>query len=81
MFEELNELLSSSSRKALAEASIGRSIDLLRQLEYFHHLNSAFGSDYLVLLLQTLHPFVLREGFSLISECDNYMLLEGDLRE
>lgn len=60
MFEELNDLLSSSSRKALSEASVGRSIDLLRQLEYFHHLNSTFGSDYLVLFLQTLHPFILR---------------------
>jgi hypothetical protein len=56
-------------------------VDLLRQLSHFSELNSKFGVDYLVLFLQTLQPFVLREGFWLIEECDHYMLVEGDLRE
>lgn len=56
-------------------------MDLLRQITHFSELNSKFGADYLVLLLQTLQPFVLREGFWLIEECDHYILVEGDLRE
>jgi hypothetical protein len=56
-------------------------VDQLRKIAYFSGLNSAFGADYLVLMMPLLEPYVLREGLAVMGEGSQHLLLEGDLRE
>lgn len=50
-------------------------------IPYFKSLNSAFGADYLLLMLPLLEPYVLRQGLSLIGKESQYLLVEGELDE
>ena len=59
MFEELSQLLKDTPKRQSSQAEIGKSVELLRQLEHFQSLNSKYGAEYLVLMLPTLQPFVL----------------------
>lgn len=78
MFSSIERLLS-FPRAKLEPAEEGRIIDILRTFTYFHNLNNAFGADYLLLLLPHLELVILRQGFLLLEDKNNYVLVEGKL--
>lgn len=65
MFDELKTLLTKDSLRLQENA--GRALDLLKNINYFADLDSRLGSEYLLTMLPLIHPFILREGFSLIN--------------
>lgn len=77
MFEELTVFL--TPKRPHSEEETGRVIDHLRRIPYFNSLNSAFGADYLLLMLPLLEPYVLRQGLSLIGKDSQYLLVDGEL--
>lgn len=78
MFSSLEKLLTFPHTK-LEPAQEGRILDMLRTLTYFHNINDAYGADYLLLLLPYMEVMTLREGFSLLEDSNNYVLMDGKL--
>lgn len=73
MFEELSTCL--GAHRTLSEEETGRVVDQLRKIAYFSELNSAFGADYLVLMVPLLEAYVLRAGLELLGEGNQHLLL------